>query len=265
MALEDRPTVNAVPFSEGALINLGDSNGAAGLVAAYAANAGATIISVDATAYTERTTAAQLEVVSSSANDDGAPAGTGARTVRIVYYDGNFNGPFVTDVIMNGVTAVSTTATDIRFVECMHCLTVGSTGSNVGTITLRAVGAGAVVGTIAATDGRTYWGHHYVATGRVCQVTELTAGMSHSKGTVFLRAIDISVTDAFERQITAQYRLGPAATGAAANPAPFAPSLTFPFGSLYVRGPARVRAYVDADAAVANNVAFVSFGYVDVG
>ncbi len=265
MALSDRPIINAVPFSEGALINLGKGTGAAGLVAAYAANAGAAITVVRATTYTEPAAAAQLEVVSSSASDDGAPAGVGARTVRIVYYDGNGNGPFTTDVIMNGVTAVATTATDIRFVECMHCLTVGSNGTNVGTITLRGLGGGAVVGTIAASDGRTYWGHHYVGAGRVSQITELTAGMTLAKGTVFLRAIDVSVTDAFERQITASYRLGSAATGAAATPSAFAPSLVFPFGSLYVRGPARVTAYVDADSAVANNVAHVSFGYIDVG
>ncbi len=264
MALSDRPVVNAVGFNEGSLIAAGKSSGAAGLVAAYTAAAGTSITVVRATTYTQPAAAAQLEVVSSDVNDDGSPAGTGTRTLRIVYYDDNCLGPFTTDVVLNGTAAVATTATNIRFVEGMYALTVGSNGTNVGTITLRGLGGGAVVGTIAVSDGRTYWGHHYVATGRVGQIIELTAAMTHAKGSVFLRQIDVLTTDAFERQITASLRLGPAAAGAAATPAPFQPSLIFPFGSLYVPGPARVTAYVDPDAAVANNVAHASFSYLDV-
>ncbi|MGH7177018.1 MAG: hypothetical protein ACREJC_06545 [Tepidisphaeraceae bacterium] len=265
MAFDDRPIINAVGYSEGSLITAGKSEGAAGLTVAYGAAAAAPITVVRATAYTEPTVAAQLEVVSSSANDDGAPLGTGAQTLRIVYYDGNCDGPFTTDVVMNGLTAVATTATDIRFIECMHCLTVGSNGTNVGTITLRGLGGGAVIGTIAASDGKTFWGHHYVGVGRVGQITELTAAMTLAKGTVFLRAIAVMTANAFERQITASYRLGSSATGAAATPAPFAQgSLVFPFATLYVSGPARVTAYVDPDSAVANNVAHVSFGFLDV-
>jgi hypothetical protein len=253
-----------VGWSEGSLITAGKSSGAAGVVAAYAAATGTPITVVRATTYTERTTAAQLEVVSSDVNDDGSPAGTGARTLRIVYYDDGCLGPFTTDVVLNGTTAVATTATNIRFVEAIYLLTVGSNGTNVGTITLRALGGGAVVGTIAVSDGRTYWGHHYVAAARVCQIAELTAAMTLAKGSVFLRRIDVLTTDAFEMQITSQLRLGPAAAGAAATPSPFAPSLVFPFGSLYVLGPARVTAYVDPDAAVANNVAFAGFSFLDV-
>lgn len=264
MTRTDRPIVNAVGFTEGALIAAGQSTGAAGLTAAYAAAAAVAITVVRATTYAEPAAAAQLEVVSSSANDDGAPPGTGARTVRITYYDGTYAGPFITDVIMNGTAAVATAATNIRFVECIAVLTVGNNGTNIGTITLRGLGGGAVVGTIAASDGRTYWGHHYIAAGRVGQILELNAALTAAKGTVFLRAIDISTTDAFEQQITASMRIGPSATGAAANPAPFQPSLVFPFGSLFVPGPARVTTYVRPDAAVAGNLAHVSFSFLDV-
>jgi hypothetical protein len=261
MALGDRPIVNAVPFSEGALIASGKSSGAAGLAVAYAAAASTASTVVRATAYTEPAAAAQLEVVSSSTSD--AAAGTGARTLRIIYYDGAGNGPFSTDVTLNGTAPVTTAATNIRFVEAMYCRTVGSTGSNVGTITLRGLGGGATVGTIAATDGRTYWAHHYVGVGQISQITELTAAMTLAKGTVFLRAIEMLTANAFELPITASYRLGPAAAGASATPSPFAPSLVFPFGSLYVQGPARVTAYVKPDAATTGNLAHVSFGYVD--
>jgi len=264
MSRTDRPIVNAVGFSEGALIAAGQSSGAAGLVAAYTAAAAASITVVRATVYTEPGAAAQLEVISSSANDDGAPPGTGARTIRIVYYDGTCAGPFTTDVIMNGTAAVATGVSNIRFVECMHLLTVGNNGTNVGTITLRGLGGGAYVGSIAASDGRTFWGHHYIATGRIGQVLELNAALTNAKGTAFLRSIDVLTVDAFEQQITASMRIGPAAAGAAAAPSPLQPSLVFPFGCLFVTGPARVSAYVRPDAAVVGNLAHVSFSFLDV-
>jgi hypothetical protein len=259
MSRADRPIINAVGFTEGALIAAGQSNGAVGLVAAYAAAATASITVVRATTYTEPTVAAQLEVVSSSTSD--TAAGTGARTLRIVYYDEACAGPFTTDVVMNGTVAVATAATNIRFVESMYLLTVGSNGTNVGTITLRGIGGGAIVGSIAASDGRTYWGHHYVATGCVSQIQELTAGMTLSRGGVFLRSIDVLTAGAFERQITATQRLGGALT---TSVAPLESSQTFPFGSLYVPGPARVTAYVRPDTATSGNVAHASFSYLDV-
>lgn len=262
--LTNRPARNAVNFNAGLLINAGLDEGAAGHVVAYAAAAVAPVTVVRATAYTEPAAAAQLEVVSSSANDDGAPAGTGTRIVRITYYDGSCNGPFTTDVVMNGVTAVPTTPTNLRFIESICSLTVGSNGTNVGTITLRGLGGGAVVGTIAVSDGRTYWGHHYIATGRIGQILDVNGAFTLAKGSLFLRSIDVLTTDAFELQITPQLRLTPGATGAAATPAPFQPTLVFPFGSLYVAGPARVTAYVDPDAAVASNVAFAGFSFLDV-
>lgn len=54
----------------------------------------------------------QMEVVSSSANDDGSPAGFGARTVIIDYLDDAYAEKSET-VTLNGTTAVATTATDI--------------------------------------------------------------------------------------------------------------------------------------------------------
>lgn len=262
MSLADRPPVNAVHFENGALIAAGKSAGAVGVASAYADASGAGIVVVRGTTYTEPTAAAQREVVSSNAND--TSAGTGARTLRIIYYDGSGAGPLTTDVTLNGTTAVATSVSDIRFVEYMHLLTVGSNGTNAGTITLRLLSAGATIGTIAISDGRTYWAHHYVAASRTCQITELIAGMTHAKGTVFLRAISMLTANAFERQITGSIRLGPQGAGAAAAPSPLQPSLVFPFRTLYINGPARVAAYVDPDGAVASNIAQVSFGFMDV-
>lgn len=260
MGITDRPLINAVDYSEGTLIHAGKASGAAGTVAAYASVTTVNITAVRATVYAEPAAAAQLEVVSSSASD--AAAGTGTRTLRIVYYDGNGNGPFTTDVTLNGTNAVATAATDIRFVECMYTLTVGNNGTNVGTITLRGLGGGATVGQIAASDGRTFWGHHYVGAGRVGQITEIIAAMTLARGALFLRAQDILTPNAFDRQFTASFRLAAAGT---TNSFPLEGAYSWRFSSLYVSGPTRVTAYVNPDAATANNVAHVSFGYLDVG
>ncbi len=77
----------------------------------------------------------QMELVSSSADDDGAPVGTGARTVDIHYLDANYVAQEET-VIMNGVTPVDTVATDILRVQLMHVKTVGTGLKAAGTITL---------------------------------------------------------------------------------------------------------------------------------
>lgn len=76
----------------------------------------------------------QLSVVSTSADDDGSPAGTGARTVDIHYLDADL-AERVETVVMNGVTPVLTVATNIRFVQCMHLVTFGSGKKAAGTIT----------------------------------------------------------------------------------------------------------------------------------
>jgi hypothetical protein len=119
-------------------------------------------VGVRRTAYTEQTSNAQRSIVSSSAND--TAAGTGAQTVTLTYYAisaGVVTGPFTEVVTLNGTTPVNTVATNICFYENVKVSTVGSTGSNVGTLTLKAAtaGGGATIGTIDATDNQTFWCH----------------------------------------------------------------------------------------------------------
>lgn len=76
----------------------------------------------------------QMRVVSSSAND--TAAGTGARTVRLVYLDADY----VTrteDITLNGTTPVNTVATNILRVQDLHVRSTGSGSSSAGTITLK--------------------------------------------------------------------------------------------------------------------------------
>lgn len=84
-------------------------------------------------AYPWQTVADQLEVLSSSAND--TSAGTGARTVELEGLDSSWN--LLTEtVIMNGTTAVTTTASFLRIFRA-RVVTAGTSLRNEGDITIR--------------------------------------------------------------------------------------------------------------------------------
>lgn len=81
------------------------------------------------------TVASQLTIVSTNVNDDGSPAGTGARTVYIEGVDGNY--AVVSETItMNGTTGVTTTHSYL-YVNQFYVVAVGSGGSNAGDITAK--------------------------------------------------------------------------------------------------------------------------------
>ncbi len=134
------------------------------------------------TTYTEPTANAQRSFASSSAND--SAAGTGARQLVLTYFDVNGLGPFTETITMNGTTAVNTVATNICFIEKIIVTQVGSTGSNVGIITLYAAVAagGGAVWTIAATNNQTISAHHYIASGKTANITGISC--SHNGTTV---------------------------------------------------------------------------------
>jgi hypothetical protein len=212
---------------------------------------GSTQVSVEATTYTEQTSNAQRSIVSASAND--TSAGTGARTVKITYLKVDGTGPFEETVTMNGTSAVNTTATDICFIEKMEVVTVGSTGTNAGIISLKAStgGGGATIGSIgtgslaAGGDGRTLWAHHYVPAGKVAHITSVTTGhglnTSQGSGAVFhLKSLPIGVSNAIEQQISDFiHQYGQASS---------TPRL---YGTaIDVEGPARITAFLLPDAAL---------------
>lgn len=74
----------------------------------------------------------QLSLVSASASD--AAGGTGIRTLEVEYLDANLD-PQTEVVTLNGLTPVSTVATNVRFVECMRMVTYGSGKAAAGAIT----------------------------------------------------------------------------------------------------------------------------------
>jgi hypothetical protein len=198
---------------------------------------------VNRTTYTEQTSNAQRSIVSASAND--SASGTGARTVEIQYCTVSGVCGLSEIVTLNGITAVNTVATDICYIERIVVKTVGSTGSNVGILTLRAAtgGGGAVIGTINATDNRTFWGHHYVDSGKLMNITGVSVshnGTTVGSGGVFIvRAIPLNVANQVEQQISDFVRLyGQSSTFSRnyASPIP-------------VVGPAKVTIYVTPETA----------------
>jgi len=85
--------------------------------------------------YTYLTAAERLYVISDDADDDGAPAGNGARTVIVKGLDANY-ATIQETVTMNGQTHVLTDASFLRVTKCWVA-TAGTTGYNEGTITIK--------------------------------------------------------------------------------------------------------------------------------
>ena len=148
----------------------------------YTATSATTSKTVRATTYTPQGSNVQRSVNSTNAND--TSAGTGARTIKITYFDASCNGPFTETVTMNGTTAVNTVSTTIALIERIEVLTVGSGGGNAGTIQVwTATGAaGSVWGSIAVSDNQTYWAHHYVPVNKTCYITKVEGSASVTAG-----------------------------------------------------------------------------------
>jgi len=93
-----------------------------------------------AATWSRLSTASTLTIVSTSANDDGSPVGTGARTILISGIDANRDNQ-VEVVTMNGTTSVVTASTWLG-INRVVVLTVGSLQVNEGTITITATTGG---------------------------------------------------------------------------------------------------------------------------
>jgi len=215
---------------------------------------------IRATTYNEPSANGQRSIASSSASD--SAAGVGARTVKITYLDATGAGPFTETLTLNGVTPVNTVATNLCFIEEMEVLTVGATGTNVGTLTLFTAtgGGGTVIGTIgignivaAVGDGQTLWAHHYVPVSRVLRVSSILvssiAGGVAAAALFLLKAQTIPVGTNFNLVVSPFIRcLGTLAV-----------DLTIP---LKIQGPARVSAF---GIPGANNEALTaSFNYTEL-
>jgi len=126
--------------------------------------------------YTLPTAAQTLDVVSGSTED--AAEGTGALTLRIVGLDANY-AEITEDVTLTGQTAATTTQSFLR-VNQAYVLTAGSTGSNVGIITIDQTTSGYVVAVIGATYGEALQLIQTVPAGKYIRLDRMT--LSVDKG-----------------------------------------------------------------------------------
>lgn len=218
--------------------------------------AATTLTAIRRTAYTEQTANFTGSIVSSSAND--TAAGTGARTVLITWMNAAGTTVGAETVTLNGTTAVNLVTATKCFIEHIEVLTAGSTGSNVGILTLW-TGAGATgvtVGTIAATNNRTFWAHHYVQSGKTANITGILHGSSTSvaggTSSAYLVAKAIGVANAIDVQVSDTLQKGGAT------------NLVFrSYGSqIQVAGPTRLLMYC-LPGAVASNTYTGSFDSYD--
>lgn len=105
--------------------------------------------------WTAPTQARAHTVKSSSASDDGSPAGVGARTIRVYGLTDWASGEDYEDITMDGTSTVTTTLSYVA-INKMKVLTKGATNVNVGAITATAATDNTVTAAILAGEGETH-------------------------------------------------------------------------------------------------------------
>ena len=168
----------------------------------------------------------QMEVVSTSGDDDGDPAGTGVQTVTIHYLDDDLIERSTT-VTLDGTTAVDTAVSDIYRVQSLHTATVGTGGKAAGVISLRNTAGSVVYAQIAAGYTANRGGYYTVPAGKTLFLTTaVLAGFGTAAGVGGFGSIYDS-TPAKWREIG---RLPVFANGGTAYAASFNPPLEVPAG-----------------------------------
>ncbi len=135
----------------------------------------------------------QMSVVSESANDTNG--GTGVRTLNVHYID-SAGAAQVEKVALNGTFAVDLVATDVRFVNDMYALTVGSNGVAAGHIKIyQKADSGLVYNMIALGGNKSLVPHRMVPDGKVLILESWHAEEAQGKRCAFrIRSTDMNGT-----------------------------------------------------------------------
>jgi len=249
--------INIYPLAidnQGRLITSALTGYGADFVFSSVSTAALTRVLVNQTAYTEQTSQAQRSIASSSASD--TAAGVGARTVKIEYLD-TTGTPFTEIITLNGTSYVNTVATNIHYIEHITVMSAGTSSANVGILTLKAAtaGGGATIGTVSVGDNQSIWGHHYVPTGKICNITGISCGHNGTtvgSGALFtINASTLNAGNLVETQVSDFVRLyGQTST--------FSRNYSSP---VKVTGPARLRLWItpETSSAVIYRAAFDFF------
>jgi len=120
-------------------------------------------------------------IVSTSANDDGSPVGTGARTIRIYGLKTWDLAETSEDITLDGVTSVNTLNSYV-IIHRMKVLTSGSTSINVGTITATAITDGTITALILPGEGQTEMAIYGVPSIQSFYLTRWYCGLAKTSG-----------------------------------------------------------------------------------
>ena len=129
------------------------------------------------------TVAERLQITSTSAADDGAPAGNGARTVTISGLTAAL-APMTETVTMNGIANVLTDASFFRVVR-MDVATAGVTGYNEGAITASNNADTDVLAQMDAMENRSHGAYYTVPAGHTLYIVNIVASEASTKGSKF--------------------------------------------------------------------------------
>ena len=136
----------------------------------------------------------QWEIVSTSAND--TAAGTGARTITILYLDDQYVKQFEI-ITLNGTTPVLTTATDMFRFRRLITATAGSAAENDGDITLRVASGGNTRAKMLTGNNTTMSVHYTVPAGVTAFITATTLEINKGEDVVLSFKITFGPTGIF--------------------------------------------------------------------
>lgn len=188
------------------------------------------------------------KIVSSNIND--TLLGTGARQIKIIYYDDNLDGPFFETVNLNGTTTQDTINTNIRFIEEINVISAGSDGYNVGFIIIKDNLLN-VIGTIYPCINKTNWAHHYISTDKICNVISISAGCTGNQASTFYMKEYNPIISDFSNNITDNIRISPGSS-----------TVRNYSSTISITGPKRIILYVTPDGTI-NCTQFGSIEYYE--
>lgn len=160
-----------------------------GTRSATAANTASTIWEGPTALYAYMSTAQQLKVVSTSAND--TSAGTGIRTLKVIGLDSNYD-EIEESVTMNGTTQVTTTNSYLRVFRA-YGETSGSLYTNAGTISVLDNAGTTTQAIINPGDGQTLMTMWTVPNGKTAYIVRGGVSTESNKGaeiSLFVRKLD---------------------------------------------------------------------------